>query len=172
MSEELYVFCGEKVMMSVIRDPRRNKLLFRYEQAWQSDPGSFPLSLSMPLTAREHPHDAIESFLWGLLPDNDGVLRRWGTKFQVSSKNAFALLSHVGEDCAGGIQFVRSEKIDRAPRWTNAWPCSSETMRPRDPVPTRDNSVWLEPSRKSPCSATKRGGDGVFPPATCPPRTS
>ena len=112
MSVELHVFCRERVMGRVIRDPRRNKLVFRYDQAWQSDPGSFPLSLSMPFTAVEHPHDVIESFLWGLLPDNDGVLRRWGTKFQVSSKNAFALLSHVGEDCAGGIQFVRSEKFD------------------------------------------------------------
>jgi serine/threonine-protein kinase HipA len=115
MSEELYVFCGERVMGRVVRDPRRNKLVFRYEQAWQSDPSSFPLSLSMPLTAGEHPHDVIESFLCGLLPDNDGVLRRWGTRFQVSSKNAFALLSHVGEDCAGGIQFVRSEKLEN---WT------------------------------------------------------
>ncbi len=115
MSEELYVLCEERCMGRVIRDPRRNKLVFRYEQAWQSAPGSFPLSLSMPLTAGEHPHDVIDSFLWGLLPDNDGVLRRWGTKFQVSSKNAFSLLSHVGEDCAGGIQFVRSEKLES---WT------------------------------------------------------
>lgn len=111
MSEELHLFCGGRVMGRVIRDSHRNKLLFRYEQAWQSDSGSFPLSLSMPLTAREHPHDVIESFLWGLLPDNDGVLRRWGTKFQVSPRNAFALLSHVGEDCAGGIQFIRHEKL-------------------------------------------------------------
>jgi serine/threonine-protein kinase HipA len=111
MSEELYVLCGERVMGRVIRNPRRNKLAFCYELDWQADPGSFPLSLSMPLTAREHPHEVIEAFLWGLLPDNDGVLRRWGTKFQVSPKNAFALLSHVGEDCAGGIQFVRSEKL-------------------------------------------------------------
>ena len=112
MSEELHLFCGGNVMGQVLREPRRNKLLFRYEQAWQSDPDSVPLSLSMPLTATEHRHDVIEPFLWGLLPDNDGVLRRWGTKFQVSPKNAFALLSHVGEDCAGGIQFVRSEKVE------------------------------------------------------------
>jgi len=112
MSEELHLFCGGNIMGQVLREPRRNKLLFRYEPAWQSSPDSFPLSLSMPLTASEHRHDVIEPFLWGLLPDNDGVLRRWGTKFQISPKNAFALLSHVGEDCAGGIQFVRSEKVE------------------------------------------------------------
>ena len=112
MSKELHLFCGGNVMGQVLREPHRNKLTFRYEQAWQSDTDSFPLSLSMPLTATEHRHDVIEPFLWGLLPDNEGVLRRWGTKFQVSPKNAIALLSHVGEDCAGGIQFVRSEKVE------------------------------------------------------------
>jgi serine/threonine-protein kinase HipA len=144
MSKELYVFCGERVLGRVIRDPRRNKLVFRYEHAWQSDPGSFPLSLSMPLTAGEHPHDVIESFLWGLLPDNDGVLRRWGTKFQVSSKNAFALLSHVGEDCAGGIQFVRSEKLEN---WTENLPIgkvdwlNSEEVNERMALILRDHAA-------------------------------
>ena len=144
MSEELYVFCGERVMGRVVRDPRRNKLVFRYEQAWQSDPDSFPLSLSMPLTAGEHPHDVIESFLWGLLPDNDGVLRRWGTRFQVSSKNAFALLSHVGEDCAGGIQFVRSEKLEN---WTTNLPIgkvdwlNSEEVNERMALILRDHAA-------------------------------
>jgi serine/threonine-protein kinase HipA len=131
-------------MGRVVRDPRRNKLVFRYEQAWQSDPDSFPLSLSMPLTAGEHPHDVIESFLWGLLPDNDGVLRRWGTRFQVSSKNAFALLSHVGEDCAGGIQFVRSEKLEN---WTTNLPIgkvdwlNSEEVNERMALILRDHAA-------------------------------
>jgi serine/threonine-protein kinase HipA len=131
-------------MGRVVRDPRRNKLVFRYEQAWQSDPDSFPLSLSMPLTAGEHPHDVIESFLWGLLPDNDGVLRRWGTRFQVSSNNAFALLSHVGEDCAGGIQFVRSEKLEN---WTTNPPIgkvdwlNSEEVNERMALILRDHAA-------------------------------
>jgi serine/threonine-protein kinase HipA len=112
MSDELHLFCGGEVMGQVIRDSRRDKITFRYGQAWQSNPQSFPLSISMPLTATEHRHDVIEPFLWGLLPDNDGILRRWGTKFQVSPKNAFALLSHVGEDCAGAIEFIRPEKLE------------------------------------------------------------
>tara|TARA_Y100000813_G_scaffold182612_1_gene152457 strand:- start:47 stop:1189 length:1143 start_codon:yes stop_codon:yes gene_type:complete len=66
----------------------------------------------MPLAAAEHGHDVIEAFLWGLLPDNDRVLDRWARRFQVSARNAFALLSHVGEDCAGAVQFVSPERID------------------------------------------------------------
>ena len=54
----------------------------------------------------------IEAFLWGLLPDNAAVSDRWARKFQCSARNPFALISHVGEDCAGAVQFVRLERVE------------------------------------------------------------
>lgn len=66
----------------------------------------------MPLAAAEHGRGVVESFLWGLLPDNERVLDRWAQKFQVSARNAFALIANVGEDCAGAAQFVRPERLD------------------------------------------------------------
>jgi serine/threonine-protein kinase HipA len=65
----------------------------------------------MPLGAKEHGRSVIEAFLWGLLPDNERVLDRWAAKFQVSARNVFALISHVGEDCAGAVQFVTPERL-------------------------------------------------------------
>jgi serine/threonine-protein kinase HipA len=88
----------------------RGRLSFVYDDAWRSAVGAYPLSLSMPLAAAEHPHAAIEPFLWGLLPDNDIVLTRWAQRFQVSPRNAFQLISNVGEDCAGAVQFARPER--------------------------------------------------------------
>jgi serine/threonine-protein kinase HipA len=70
------------------------------------------LSLSMPLAAAQHGHKPVEAFLWGLLPDSANVLDRWARRFQVSARNAFALMSYVGEDCAGAVQFVRPERLD------------------------------------------------------------
>jgi len=70
-----------------------------------------PLSLSMPLTLPVH-HDAIRPYLLGLLPDNDKVLERWARTFHASARNPFALLGHVGEDCAGAVQFVTPERVD------------------------------------------------------------
>jgi serine/threonine-protein kinase HipA len=90
----------------------RGKTSFTYAESWRTWADTFPLSMSMPLSAREHSHRAIEPFIWGLLPDNDDVLKSWEKKFQVSQRNAFDLLSHVGEDCAGAIQFVTPEKIE------------------------------------------------------------
>ena len=89
-----------------------NRLAFRYATEWQANPEAFPISLSMPLVSAEHGHRTVEAFLWGLLPDNDGVLERWGRRFQVSPSNPFRLLEHVGEDCAGAVQFVRPERVD------------------------------------------------------------
>lgn len=34
------------------------------------------------------------------------MLERWGRRFQVSPRNPFALLTYMGEDCAGAVQFV------------------------------------------------------------------
>ena len=66
----------------------------------------------MPLAQPDHGDGPIRAFLWGLLPDNEQVLQRWARTYQVSAGNPFALLRHVGEDCAGAAQFVRTERVE------------------------------------------------------------
>jgi len=106
----LALHAGREV--GAVQKGRGNRLTFRYREEWRSSPGAFPLSLSMPLAAADHGHEVITAFLWGLLPDNELILERWGRRFGVSARNAFALLAQVGEDCAGAIQFVRPERVD------------------------------------------------------------
>lgn len=83
-----------------------------YDDDWRTSRGATPLSLSMPLAQAVHEDQPVRAFLWGLLPDNHQVLERWGRTYQVSASNPFALLRHVGEDCAGAAQFVVPERID------------------------------------------------------------
>ena len=99
----------------------RGRLSFRYAESWRLANGAYPLSLSMPLTQAEHPHAPVEAFLWGLLPDNDVVLRRWGRLFGVSDRNPFALIGEVGEDCAGAVQFVSEDRLHDDRTGTVAW---------------------------------------------------
>lgn len=101
MSELLVLLEGREV--GTVRQAR-GRLGFTYADTWRGAPGAYPLSLSMPLAAAGHPHAAIEAFLWGLLPDNEYVLRRWAQRFHVSPRNAFALIARVGEDCAGAAR--------------------------------------------------------------------
>ena len=110
MAAELVALLGDREAGRVRRD-RRGRLSFVYDEAWRDARHARPLSVSMPLAAAEHGHAAIDTFLWGLLPDNALVLDRWAQRFHVSARNAFALLSHVGEDCAGAVRFVRPERV-------------------------------------------------------------
>jgi serine/threonine-protein kinase HipA len=111
MKSELAAFMAGRVMGTVTQDSR-GRLTFTYDEGWRGARGSWPLSLSMPLAVAVHDHKVIEAFLWGLLPDNEIVLGRWGRRFQVSARNAFALMAHVGEDCAGAVQLVRPERME------------------------------------------------------------
>ena len=142
----------------------QNRLSFSYTPDWQSDPSVFPLSLSMPLVSYEHGHREVEAFLWGLLPDNDGVLERWGRRFQVSARNPFRLLEHVGEDCAGAVQFVCPERVDAVTAAGDApvvqW-LSDEDMEARIKAVIAD------------AAATRLGGDaGQFSLAGAQPKTA
>ena len=109
---ELLVVVADRRIMGEIRRDRRSRLTFMYDDRWRSMDAAYPLSLSIPLVVAEHQHARIDPWLWGLLPDNEAILARWGQRFHVSPRNAFALLSAVGEDCAGAIQLVRPERVD------------------------------------------------------------
>lgn len=87
-----------------------NAVSFRYEDSWRDRPDSIPLSLSMPLSAKEHDNKVVSPYLWNLLPDNLEILRSWARNFGVKM-NAFALLSYTGEDLAGAAQIVRPERL-------------------------------------------------------------
>jgi serine/threonine-protein kinase HipA len=110
MTGELVALLGGKEVGRVQRDGRGG-IKFFYADAWRTAADAYPLSLSMPLGAKEHGRAVTEAFLWGLLPDNEHVLARWAAKFQVSARNVFAIISHVGEDCAGAVQFVTPERL-------------------------------------------------------------
>ena len=99
------------VTIGTVARERHGRLYFEYTNEWRQHLDAFPLSLSMPLLRAVHPHATIDAFLWGLLPDNEQTLARWATRFHVSARNAFGLLTHIGEDCAGAVQFVPAERL-------------------------------------------------------------
>ncbi len=108
-ANELSVLLNGALIGHVTRDARQ-RLRFSYEATWREAEHAVPLSLSMPLAASEHGSKAIEAFMWGLLPDNEQVLERWARQFHVSARNPMTLLAHVGEDCAGAVQFLSPER--------------------------------------------------------------
>ena len=143
MNQVLYVVADRRLMGEIRRD-RRGRLNFIYDNHWHRMNGAFPLSLSMPFVVPEHEHARIEPWLWGLLPDNEAVLARWGQRFHVSPRNAFALLGAVGEDCPGAVQLVRPERVEeicRDDRQHVEWLTEAE-IADRLRILRRDQAAW------------------------------
>lgn len=109
MSELLVLVAGEPAARVV--QARSGNLSLVYDRSWQDRPDSFAISLSMPLSRLEHGDASVRPFMEGLLPDSAYILAEWGRRFQVSPRNPFALLTHMGEDCAGAVQFVRPDRF-------------------------------------------------------------
>jgi serine/threonine-protein kinase HipA len=114
-----------------------------YRESYRQRPSAIPVSLSMPLSRQTQPHGVVRAFCQGLLPDNEGVLERWGRDFQVSPGNPFALLRHVGEDCAGAVQFVRPDRVDTIlANVGSVAPLADEQIAERLRTLRRDPSAW------------------------------
>lgn len=113
MTESLQILYGDAAVGILAYNRRKDEITFAYDEAWRFSHDAFPVSLALPLARGIHAEDSIRPFLQGLLPDNPAVLDAWGKRFQVSPRNPFDLIRNVGEDCAGALQFVRPERLER-----------------------------------------------------------
>lgn len=113
MTESLHILYGDTAVgvLGYVRE--KDAITLEYEDSWRSSADGFPVSLSLSMAKKIHADLAIRPFLQGLLPDNAAVLEAWGKQFHVSPRNPFDLIKHVGEDCAGALQFVRPERLER-----------------------------------------------------------
>src|SRR5690242_16908880 len=114
MSERLVVIM-EDAPAGMLTRMGGGRLRFDYDDNYRDKPNQTPLSVSMPVHVRTHSDDVVTPWLWGLLPDDDAVLTRWGREFQVSTGSPFSLLSTpIGHDCPGAVRFAKPEALDES----------------------------------------------------------
>lgn len=80
--------------------------LFRYDTNWLAKDGARPISLSMPLRHEAYAGREVINFFDNLLPDNEDIRDRILARYQADSNQAFDLLSAVGKDSVGALQFI------------------------------------------------------------------
>jgi serine/threonine-protein kinase HipA len=113
MTDALVVILDDAIAGTLTR-LAQGSLRFDYDDDYRRRSEPTPLSLSMPTQVKSHPDHVVTPWLWGLLPDNEAVLTRWGRQFHASASSPFALLgSPIGEDCAGAVRFARPDDVDR-----------------------------------------------------------
>jgi serine/threonine-protein kinase HipA len=113
MADALGVIVDD-VLAGTLTRSTGGRLRFDYDSAYRQQPGRTPLSLSMPTQVASHGDQVVAPWLWGLLPDNEAVLRRWAREFHVSASPFSLLATPIGQDCAGAVRFAPASDLDRA----------------------------------------------------------
>lgn len=73
--------------------------------AYFDDYEGVPLSLTMPVSNRTYGQRVLSPYLFGLLPDNQIQREAIAREFDVHPNNPVSLLSNIGRDCPGAVQF-------------------------------------------------------------------
>lgn len=79
--------------------------------SYHEDYEGLPLSLNMPVSNAIYNDKLVRPYLFGLLPDNLETRRAIGREHGISGNNPFALLSVIGFDCPGAVQFCAEEQL-------------------------------------------------------------
>ena len=114
------------------------RLSFRYAPGWLSRPDALALSASLPLQAEPFDDRTSRPFFAGLLPE--GQMRRLiAQRFQVSGQNDFALLDHIGGECAGAVSFLEPGQALRTSAQGDdvQWLSDEEVVAILDELPRR-----------------------------------
>ena len=86
------------------------RLGFAYAPEWLQRPNAMPLSCSLPLQTVPFDDHIARPFFAGLLPE--GKMRQLiAQRLHVSGQNEFALLDHLGGECAGAVTFLEQGTV-------------------------------------------------------------
>lgn len=114
------------------------RLNFCYASGWLSRPDAVALSASLPLQAEPFDDHKTRPYFAGLLPE--GQMRRLiAQQFQVSGQNDFALLDHIGGECAGAVTFLEPGQALPVPARNDdvQWLSDREVVAMLDELPRR-----------------------------------
>jgi serine/threonine-protein kinase HipA len=79
---------------------------FTYDPSWLAWENSMPVSLSLPLRENRYVGKPVVAVFDNLLPDGEGLRRRIAERVRADGTDAFSLLTALGHDCVGALQFL------------------------------------------------------------------
>lgn len=92
--------------VGVLRREATGAIDFRYAPDWLGWSEAFPVSLSLPLREDRFVGQPVLNVFDNLLPDSDPIRRRIAERVGAEGADAFSLLSALGHDCVGALQFL------------------------------------------------------------------
>ena len=80
-----------------------------YTPTWLRWTRAIALSQSMPLGEKLYSGTIVSSYFENLLPDSEVILRKIADRTGAPGRDAYSLLSEIGRDCVGALQFLPAD---------------------------------------------------------------
>jgi serine/threonine-protein kinase HipA len=101
----LSVFLNRHLVGRLNRQPT-GAIEFQYDRSWLEWSHTFPVSISLPLREDRYVGKPVVAVFENLLPDNEDMRRRIAARVRAKGDDAYSLLSAIGRDCVGALQFL------------------------------------------------------------------
>jgi serine/threonine-protein kinase HipA len=103
--QPLNVFLNGR-LVGVLRRESTGAIDFQYAREWLEWTSTFPVSLSLPLREDRYIGDPVINVFDNLLPDSDPIRRRVAERVGAEGTDAYSMLTALGHDCVGALQFL------------------------------------------------------------------
>ena len=92
--------------VGVLRRETTGAIDFQYARDWLGWDNTFPVSLSLPLREDRYVGAPVVNVFDNLLPDSDLIRKRVAERVGAAGTDAYSLLTALGHDCVGALQFL------------------------------------------------------------------
>jgi len=103
--QPLRVFMNGRPVGFLLKEPG-GAIAFGYDESWLGAENAIPVSLSLPLREDLFKGPVVSAVFENLLPDSEALRRRVSEKVGAEGTDAYSLLSRIGRDCVGALQFL------------------------------------------------------------------
>lgn len=142
---ELLVLLHGSVVGSLRREQPGDEPTFAYRHDYVRD-GTVALSAQLPLRDAPYPPARVAPYLAGLLPENRETRERWSGRLGTDEDDWFSILSLMGWDCPGAVQFCRADDLDELTgRGASYEPVDEAAIAQRLRALAADPASWTMP---------------------------
>ena len=114
--------------VGVLRRASTGAIDFQYAPDWLGWENTFPVSLSLPLREDRYIGTPVINVFDNLLPDSDAIRKRVAERVGADGTDAFSLLTSLGHDCVGALQFLPDGVDPGAAGSTDGKPVSGDEI--------------------------------------------
>ncbi len=101
----LNIFMNSRLVGQLMREST-GAVSFVYERSWLQWENTLPVSLGLALREDRYVGEPVIAVFENLLPDNEQIRLRVAQKVGAHGTDAYNLLSAIGRDCVGALQFL------------------------------------------------------------------